>query len=477
MATVKYHPDEWKDGKRMKYLMTDFRSRDANPEGYDDKMSFWKRSILKWSSSHPSVAEFSLKSVCDSFEKDGQAPSVGLLRTVLGVMVARNEVMKRDQYKEMLMKSCNEGWVSWGMGLAVRPISWGINTLIGSSSLAPTDQSSLHPDDILINPEVIDSLARELYSKYKDSPLLKYDTLEEKVKREEGMKGSLFELVLLKLQCEKRIAITEDCNMKLIKFGSRPVFTQSEIGLVRLESAKEVVESDIRIMESSLEGLKKEARDSLKEGNRVKAKQILRKKRRLEVQIRKRESQLDNIDFLLEQLVDCESHPTILTALKAAADILKAHESKYDEISSTLNEVEDVVSAHQEIASDLSRTFDKSMMSELELEEELNELLLEEEAIGGREERRGNEGKLKEKSSRNVIEPSKEGKQEIRTEPVHLDGREELEGKRKTNYDEDQELEDLMDRLERLRGNDFDTLPKEEEERNQGKKTREKVVS
>ena len=65
------------------------------------------------------------------------------------------------------------------------------------------------------------------------------------------------------------------------------MFTQSEIGLMRLESAKEFVESDIRIMEGSLEGLKKEARDSLKEGNRMKAKQILRKKRRLEVQIGK----------------------------------------------------------------------------------------------------------------------------------------------------------------------------------------------
>ena len=182
----------------------------------------------------------------------------------------------------------------------------------------------------------------------------------------------------------------------------------------------------------------------------------------------------------MEQLVDCESHPTILAALKAAADILKGHESKYDEISSTLNEVEDVLGTHQEMVSDLNRTLDKSMIgtNELELEDELNELLLE--ATGGEEERKGNEEKLKEKlkekSPRNVIEPSKEGNQEIRTEAVHLDENESGE-KRKTNYDEDRELQDLMDRLERLRGNDFDTLPKEEEERNQGKKTREKVVS
>ena len=155
MATVKYHPDEWKDVKRMKFLMTDFRSRDANPEGYDDKMSFWIKSILKWSSSQPSVTEFSLKSISDSFEKDGQAPSVGLLRTVLGTMMAKNQVMRRSQYKEMLMKSCNEGWVSWGIDLATKPISWGINTLIGSSSsLVSIDQSSLQLDDVLSQPRI-----------------------------------------------------------------------------------------------------------------------------------------------------------------------------------------------------------------------------------------------------------------------------------------------------------------------------------
>ena len=77
-------------------------------------------------------------------------------------MMARNQVMKRTQYTEMLMKSCNEGWISWRMALATKSIFWGINTLIGSySSLASIDIPQI--DGILISPESIDSLANELY--------------------------------------------------------------------------------------------------------------------------------------------------------------------------------------------------------------------------------------------------------------------------------------------------------------------------
>ena len=458
MAVVKAHPDEWKDLKRMKFLMTDFRARDANPEGYDDKMSFWIKNLLKWSN-QAQTTEFSVKSIRESFEKDGHTPSVGLLNTVIGSMMANNQIVRLEVYKEMLTKSMAEGWVSWGVSLATKPISWGLSTLIGSSPLAASPLPNVDQDEVLINPESIDSLANKLFIKYRDSSssVMKYETLQDQVMKDEKMSSSLFELLVLKLQSESKVAVTEDCNFKLIKFGFKCTFSQSEIGLIRLESAKELVESDIRMIETSLEQLKNEARNSIKEGNKMKAKQILKKKKRLEVQMSKREAQLDNIEFLLEQLNESESHPTILTAMKAAADVLRGAEAKHDEILSTLNEVEDVVHVHQDMVADISRSiFDKST-NELELEDELNELLNDEkreEVLSG-----GKVGTQTEKSDQELRASGKEN------EPTKCSSVEQKETNHPSSAiskdeNQDQELQDLMDRLERLRsGTTFDPLP------------------
>lgn len=470
MVTVKSHPDEWKDVKRMKFLMTDFRSRDANPEGYDDKMSFWIKTLSKWSSS-PQAAEFNLKSIRDSFEKDGHMPSTGLLQTVMSKMMSSNQVMKRDVYKESLLKSMTEGWVSWGVTLATKPISWGLTTLIGSTSSALTSSgtcnSNIDPDEILINVESIDSLANKLFIKYKDSSLLKYEQVLEDVIKSQGITRSLFELLLLKLQSEKKVVIQEDCNFKLIKFGSKAIITQSEIGLVRLESAKEVVESDIKMIETSLEQLKNEARNAIKEGCKTKAKSILKKKKRLEVQLSKREAQLDNIEFLLEQLVESESHPTILTAMKAAADILKGAEAKHDEILDTLNEVEDVVHVHQNMVSDLSRSIldQSTVANDVELEEELNELLRDDEDIERKKKNQTNEG---EKSGfKSDVKGDMKTSKDLSSSSV----RKESEELNKKYEEQDQELQDLMDRLERLRTGrtNFDPLPELHDDDHHGK--------
>lgn len=478
---VKAHPEEWKDVKRMKFLMTDFRPRDANPEGYDDKMSFWVKTLQKWSY-QVDATEFSLKSIRDSFEKDGHSPSISLLKTVVGSMLTNNQVMKRDVYKEKLNRSMTEGWISWGFTLATKPLSWGLSPLIGSSSSPSAPAANLGDlDEVLINVESIDSLANKLFAKYKDSSIHKYDTIHEEVEKD-GITRSLLELILLKLQSEKRISIKEDCNFTLIKFGNRSTFTESEIGLVRLESAKELVEKEIRMIETNLEELKNEARNSIKEGNKIKAKQILKKKKRMELQFNKRESQLDNLEFLLEQLVESESHPTILTAMKAAADILKGADSKHDEIMSTLNEVEDVVHNHNEMVSDLSRSIlDTTISNDAELEDELNELLLIDQ-----------EEKNKSKNVDKVIEGEKCGlvkdkndeaesytsKQENQLSTIESKGDDQSKDLKQKYQEQDQELQDLMDRLERLRSDALPDLRDEEDTKKEidSKKMKEKVL-
>jgi charged multivesicular body protein 6 len=258
----------------------------------------------------------------------------------------------------------------------------------------------------------------------------RYDALERKAREELNWKQDLLDTVLVHLESNKRAKVTLDTGIKIVKFGDNPEFTELEVGLVRLESAKELIEAEIKKCELSMEELREEARESLKQNNKTRAKFLLKKKKRIENQISKKETQLDNVEFLLEQLLDSDSHKSVFEAYQKGAEALRVAQLKPDDVEKTMDEFEDTLQAQNELVAEVGKAWrvrdeDQELELDLDLEEELSSILQEEEQ------------KEEKKKKMTVPSPSL-------PEPP-------LEGPSDEELPQDQQLQELMDRLQRLK--------------------------
>lgn len=377
-------PDEWADAKRAKYLMADFRPRAANPEGYDAKMAFWKRSIAAWSSSN-SVICLSVPQVRQAFARDGSLPSESCIKQVLCSMLQDDEIRPLQDVQQMLTEritasSWSSSWTR-GMGLMSKPLSWGWKYLTSSSTSAEESAADrIDSEQIFVKmtclAEGADRLFRELTSNMmSDKQIRKFSEVAETCAAT-GFSDSDIQLLLLYLQSEKKACVIDDCGTRLVKIGDAAAFTQLELGLFRLESAKELLEKDVRQIEAAISSLKEEARNAINNNNRSQATQLLRRKKRLQNLLMNKESQLDNIHVLLQQMSDSDSNVMILQSFQQAADVLKALQSgsvTATDVDRTMMDVEDVVQSAASLQSDLSRAIDPDLDDGLE--QELQQIL------------------------------------------------------------------------------------------------------
>lgn len=375
-------PDEWNDPKRAKFLMSEFRSRAANPEGYDAKLAFWTRHITAWSSAS-SVPCFSIADVRQSFARDGVQPDVACIKRVLSHMLITDQIRPRRQVEQML--SQRVGWSRWsvvsrGLGLVTKPLSWGWSYLTSShgSETEPVDDHILS-EELFVHmsslSETADRLFREVTRSEKQ--ILRFSELTE-TGTGTRLSQSDMELLVQHLQSEGKACVIEDCGTRLVKFGDEASFSQMELGLYRLESAKELIEKDIRQIESEMSSLKEEARQALRNNNRSQATQMLRRKKRLEHLLVNKESQVDNIIVLLQQMSDSDSNALILQCFQQAADVLKKIQSAGNpvgDLDATMLEVEDAVQAATSLQTDLSRSIDPFTDLDSGLDQELAEIL------------------------------------------------------------------------------------------------------
>lgn len=437
-VTPKMEPEEWKNLKRRNFLMAEFRPRDANPEGYDDKLNFWIRNINKWSN-HPSTVEFTVKNIQDSFESEGRVPESNCVKRVLSHMMTKGLVMRREDYFQRIQTKLrqNSSWVSWGLTQATKPLSYGWSLV--SYSLTPaTIQSnndlSITNNEKLISVESFESLANDLYKRMteKGPHVIKYDDLKSRASDLLNItSASTLDLILSYLESEGRVAITSDCGIRLVKFGPKTVsFSQMDIGLARLESAKESISSDIKKLEVELDQIESEARAAVRDKQKDKALKHLAKKKKIQLLLRKKEGQLDNIEFLLVQMADTDSNLIIVDAFQQAADVLKDANNRQAEVTKVIDDVEDVIAVQTETLSELLRPLGHNdLMDDSQLEQELNDLMADD-GMGV--------GSLGPATLKPVSSSSSTAKL-IPTKPASKAS------------EADKQLQDLMDRLEKLR--------------------------
>ena len=107
-----YLPEIWTDSKRLSVLFTEFRSREANPEGWDSKMMFWINSINRWSKERL-VIKFNIEKIRSAFERNSTLPQVKCIQLVLSEMKRRKLIVSKEEFFKEIDNCQNQSWAKW----------------------------------------------------------------------------------------------------------------------------------------------------------------------------------------------------------------------------------------------------------------------------------------------------------------------------------------------------------------------------
>ena len=374
-------PEEFQDAKRAAFLMKEFRPREANPEGYDDKMSFWIRNITRWSCQNNVI--LTPKSVREAFVREGIPPDNSCIKHVLNHMMHEGKIVKRNVFEQELRDriTSRSSWTSWGVSLVKKPFSWGVSYMTSSPGNQDGQEGTSMPDqEEFVNPEEVKALSESLFRQL-DKKGKQVFTWNEILSVPCNLSHEVLELVILHLSAESKAVVLEDNGRKLVKIApSNPCFTKTEVGLSRLESAQQLIEDEVTHIESQMEGLQQEARNAVKEKNQKLGLQLLRKKKRLESLLIHKNAQLENIDVLIRNLSDSDSQDAILRSYQEAAEVLKsAQKSTFvQNADKTLSSLEDALQSYNDLNLDMSRIIDPSGdFDQSDLEKELQDIVSE----------------------------------------------------------------------------------------------------
>lgn len=417
----------------MAFMFREFRAREANPEGWDIKMRQWTQLIEKWSA-QSGVSEFTINDVRNAFRTNDQVPDAKCIKLVLSNMHRKGHLLNQNEFKTRCSQKTNkDGWLSWGLSTAAKPISWGISMLGSSAHHDPAEEQisdAIKDNATFVNYKYVQEAAHKFFRDMSSSAstFYRYDDLVKKVKGTSNLQEKTIDNILAVLESESRVCVTVDCGIKIVKFGTS--FSEVELGVVRLESAKELVEAEIKKIETEMETLRDEAKVAVREKNNLKAKHLLKRKKRLEMQISSKEGQLDNIEFLLEQLAQADSQKMVLDAYTQGADMLKSAQREHLDLDDTIADIEDALQLQNDMIADLARPLHPVTADEKELDDELNALLEDVE-----------EEPSTPVKATSTPRPAKSQPVKETSAPSSV----------KDGVEQTQDLDDLMARLERLR--------------------------
>lgn len=95
---------------------------------------------------------------------------------------------------------------------------------------------------------------------------------------------------------------------------------------------------------------------------------------------------MDNIDVMEQTLSDSDSNAAIVKTIQQTSDVLKRVQAtvRPDEVTDTMDDVEEIIQNHAAVLSDLSRSIDPFTELDGDLEEELEQFLQSDSDQGNR---------------------------------------------------------------------------------------------
>ena len=121
-------PPEWSDEERMSFLLAPF-PLNKNPSPSDSKIIFWSSLII--SSSRELKKPLFTERELLSRLKWKQSTSPSCLAVVIKSMEKAETITKLSAFSQAA--ASGGSWLSWGLGVAVKPVSWALKNYLPSS--------------------------------------------------------------------------------------------------------------------------------------------------------------------------------------------------------------------------------------------------------------------------------------------------------------------------------------------------------
>lgn len=357
--TPKYHMPQ--------ALTAPFRSRSANPDGFDSKMKSWIAAIEDWTVSKRRLT-FTLREIHKTFISDSRIrPDKESIRLVLSEMKRRNLLSPLGSLKsskfwtssDPLLESYADpkSWVSWGVRKFVYdPASWALSTITGGHNQSYSDLTDLSiADDMkFVSEKSLHELAHNLLAEFvriakaEEQFCFEWRHLLEIINpimnsiidaTDSKELSETLDILIEYLEHNRLIAIQTDNDTKLIKVANPEdsekktvIITQRDVATARLLRAKELL---LASADRYLEQASRAKQAALEFYNRkeiARAKSFLRSHKRFADYAHQKEAQLTNVEVMLEQLENNDSNMIVLQAYKDGANALKiANDKMLDE--------------------------------------------------------------------------------------------------------------------------------------------------
>ncbi|XP_072941168.1 charged multivesicular body protein 7-like [Epargyreus clarus] len=380
-------PPCWSDDVRMNALFAPFRLKSANPESWEMKMKFWSDMVRQWCrhKMDPIVSASDIKCV---FQRRGR--TAACIDIVIEEMFRKGDLAPVLKYQQIL-HSGPEGWVRWGARLAFKPA---VVALTAVSYFLPMRQSLDNGGLPKANIDstqrfVVESAVKEQATDFVDKYPVgaeRIGTIEELMRITDWVKGRETFEILLGYLVSQGIAVKKGDVVKIAEANrlATPV-TAAEAAAAQLMTSETRLTRDAARLTRELRAADTEARAAVAVGNKLAAKNHLRRKHIAQQKLSRCEAALDNVRQLLLSTREAESNAAVVDTYRTSAQALKKTMKEggmeEDAVHDTMDDLKEVMDSYNEVQKVLGGAIDDTDIADLE--EELRELMMGPGAPGG----------------------------------------------------------------------------------------------
>lgn len=399
----KSRPVVWSDDTRMNALFAPFRKRDLNPLHYDNKMKFWKETIINLCKENkiiqvdvPLLENFftrnkikpkCLESVMNELQASGSfktrsdalKPKLGLIQNVINKCIwsplawSTNFILEKTAIKSYIPYRSNS-----------TPNLSDLNLSTASQKSDSSDKTQF------VNVNMIETKSNELLTLLQKrivfnnvDCLVEYDHLFDLAPQFLNNSSAERDIELLVRYLEanqKLIVFMSENKKKLVKFSMNnqnvtPV-TEIELSYMQLKETEAKLETETNKIEGEISSLTETIKEYLKNNNRSAAMKYLKKRKQLEKSLESKDNMLSNIQAILMSIQQTDTNRIAYDAYNKSAHALKEANKTIDmdKLDDTMQDLQEIMQVNTDIE-EVMKTPISTRFDESELNAELADLL------------------------------------------------------------------------------------------------------
>jgi hypothetical protein len=112
---------------KVTFFFHDFKSREANPEGFDSKMKNWMH-VLEEHVLDRKDPLISIDDLRKQLDTQGMKPTVNCVRLVLTNLLRQEEIVAESQFQQKFSikkGDVGDSWIGWGISGVRKIFTWG----------------------------------------------------------------------------------------------------------------------------------------------------------------------------------------------------------------------------------------------------------------------------------------------------------------------------------------------------------------